>query len=163
MDTISNFKNIAVSKRSSVCDSEKASREGKMKRNFLIILFLLLGLSVLLTACHQKNFTGNRVANPDSYRLDIEQMTGTDTHTLTLKAGDVLKIRFETEQGELHLEIKAPDGTAVYTGNGKEATDFTVNISESGEYSVRVEAQGAKGKIHIRSSGTGAAEQEKTK
>ena len=30
------------------------------------------------------------------------------------------------------MEIKAPDGTSIYRGNGKETTDFTVNIRESG-------------------------------
>ena len=48
------------------------------------------------------------------------------------------------------MEIKAPDGTLIYTGNGEEATDFTVNISENGEHSVFVEAKGARGKISIR-------------
>lgn len=77
-------------------------------------------------------------------------MTGTDTHTLELNEGDKLEIHFETERGKLHLEIKAPDGTLIYAGNGEEATDFTVNISVSGGYSVCVEAHNARGKIYIR-------------
>ena len=77
-------------------------------------------------------------------------MDGTDTHTLKLDAGDILDIHFETAYGELNIEIKAPDGTLVYAGNGKEATDFTVNISESGEYSVSVTAHSAEGVIHIK-------------
>ena len=48
------------------------------------------------------------------------------------------------------MEIKSTDGTAVYCGNGKETTDFTVNIRESGVYTVVVEARNAKGIIHIR-------------
>lgn len=52
--------------------------------------------------------------------------------------------------GELNIEIKAPDGTLIYTGNGKETTDFTVNISGSGEYSVCVTAHSAKGVINIK-------------
>ena len=121
-----------------------------MRRKFLIYLLAISGLFVFLTACNQKNFTGIRVANPDSYRLDIEQMSGTDTHTMELNAGDTLTIHFEPEHGKLNMEVKAPDGTLVYTGNGEEATDFTVNISENGEYSIRVEAKGARGKISIQ-------------
>ncbi len=119
-----------------------------MRRKIVIILFL--GLVFLLTACNRNGFTGNRVANPDSYCLDIERMTGTDTHTLELDAGDILEIHFETEHGKLHMEIEAPDGTLIYTGNGEEATDFTVNLSVSGTYSVCVEAHNAKGKIYIQ-------------
>lgn len=119
-----------------------------MKRNLFVSL--LLGLSVLLTACNRTEFNGTRVANPDSYRLDIEQMNGTDTHTMEMNAGDILRIHFEIEDGKMNLEIQAPDGTLVYTGNGEEVADFTVNISVSGAYTVRVEAHNAKGRIHLR-------------
>ena len=119
-----------------------------MKRNLFVSL--LLGLSVLLTACNRTEFNGTRVANPDSYRLDIEQMNGTDTHTMEMNAGDILRIHFEIEDGKMNLEIQAPDGTLVYTGNGEEVADFTVNISESGEYSLHVEAHNARGKISIQ-------------
>lgn len=46
-------------------------------------------------------------------------MNGTDGHTMTLNAGDVLAIRFETEKGTLHLEIQAPDGAFYIPGRGK--------------------------------------------
>jgi len=121
-----------------------------MRKKLLIFLLIISGLFALLTACGQRKFDGTRVATVDSYRLDIKQMSGTDTHTLKLDAGDVLDIRFETEYGKLHMEIKSSDGSLIYTGNGEEATDFTVNISDSGEYSVRVEAKDARGKIYIQ-------------
>ena len=85
--------------------------------------------------------------------LDIEKMNGTDLHTLKLHKGDVLQIQFETEKGALYMEIKAPDGTALYRGNGKEITDFAVNIPESGVYTIVVEARHAKGTIHIQVKG----------
>ena len=121
-----------------------------MRRKLLFSLLIISVLSVLLISCNRTEFDGTRVANPDSYRLDIEQMNGTDTHALELNAEDTLTIPFDTEHGKLHMEIKAPDGTLIYTGNGEKATDFTVNISENGEHSVFVEAKGARGKISIR-------------
>ena len=121
----------------------------------LIVLSLLLlaGIAVFLFCYNLEGFTGSRVKNPDAYLLDIEKMNGTDLHTLELSRGDVLQIQFETEKGNLYMEIKAPDGTAVYRGNGKETTDFTVNIRESGVYTVVVEAQHAKGTIHVQLAG----------
>ena len=113
-------------------------------------LLILAGVAVFLLCTNQENFTGSRVKNPDEYLLDIEKMNGTDLHTLELQEGDVLQIEFETEKGELYMEIKAPDGTAVYRGNGKETMDFTVNIRESGVYTVVVEARHAKGIIHVQ-------------
>ena len=116
----------------------------------LLPLLFLAGGAVFLLCCNQEGFTGSRVKNPDAYLLDIQRMNGTDLHTLELQKGDALYIQFETEKGKLHLEIKAPDGTAVYRGNGKEITNFTVNIRERGVYTIVVEARHAKGIIHIQ-------------
>ena len=116
-------------------------------------LLILAGVAIFLFCYNQEGFTGSRVKNPDEYLLDIEKMNGTDLHTLELSRGDVLQIQFETEKGNLYMEIKAPDGTAVYRGNGKETTDFTVNIRESGVYTVVVEARHAKGTIHVQLAG----------
>ena len=127
------------------------------KRNkvvFIALLLLLLaGIAAFLFCYNQEGFTGSRVKNPDEYLLDIEKMNGTDLHTLELHEGDVLQIEFETEKGELYMEIKAPDGTTVYRGNGKETTEFAVNIRESGIYTVVVEARHAKGTIHVQLAG----------
>ena len=121
-------------------------------RAVLIVLPLLVlaGVAVFLSGSHQASFAGSRVKNPDAYLLDIKKMNGTDLHTLELHEGDVLQIQFETVKGSLYMEIKAPDGTAIYRGNGKETTDFTVNIRESGVYTIAVEAQHAKGTIHVQ-------------
>ena len=124
------------------------------KRNKTVLialpLLILAGVAVFLLCTNQEGFTGSRTKNPDEYVLDIEKMNGTDLHTLELHEGDALQIQFETEKGDLYMEIKAPDGTAVYRGNGKETTAFTVIIRESGVYTIVVEARHAKGTIHIR-------------
>ena len=127
----------------------------KRNKAVLIVLSLLLlaGIAVFLFCYNLEGFTGSRVKNPDAYLLDIDRMNGTDLHTLELHEGDSLQIRLKTEKGALYMEIKAPDGTAIYQGNGKETTDFTVNIPESGVYTVVVEARQAKGTIHIFKKG----------
>lgn len=123
----------------------------KKNKVVLIVLSLLFlaGIVVFLYGSNQEGFTGSRVKNPDAYLLDIKKMNGTDLHTLELCEGDILQIQFETEKGELYMEIKAPDGTSLYRGNGEETTEFTVNIRESGVYTIVVEARHAKGTIHI--------------
>ncbi|MCI6038971.1 MAG: hypothetical protein MR742_00470 [Clostridiales bacterium] len=124
----------------------------KSKKAVLLVLPLLFlaGVAAFLFFYNQEGFTGNRIKNPDAYLLDIERMNGTDLHTLELHEGDVLQIQFKTVKESLYMEIKAPDGTTIYRGNGKETTDFTVNIRESGVYTIVVEARHAKGTIHIQ-------------
>ena len=123
----------------------------KSKAVFIALpLLILAGVAVFLFCSNQEGFTGSRVKNPDAYLLDIQRMNGTDLHTLELCEGDVLDIQFETVKGELYMEIIAPDGTSVYRGNGKETTDFIVNIPEDGVYPVVVVARHARGTIHIQ-------------
>ena len=119
---------------------------------FLILLPLLLpaGRAVFLSCNNQQGFSGSRVKNPDAYLLDIQRMHGTDLHTLELHRGDVLQIRFETVKGSLYMEIKAPDGTTIYRGDGKGVTEFTVTIPEDGVYPVVVAARHAKGTIEMQ-------------
>ena len=111
---------------------------------------LLAAGTAFLIFCDPSHLTDSVTKEPDAYRLDAQYMNGTDGHTMTLNAGDVLAVHIKTENGTLHLEIKAPDGGALYSGNGQDATDFTVNIAESGSYTVTVKAQSATGFIHIQ-------------
>lgn len=76
----------------------------------VVLPALLAGLTMLLVIYNRPGFTGERIKNPDSYSLDILRMNGTDSHTLSLNAGDVLQVEFETSKGSLLIKITAPDG-----------------------------------------------------
>lgn len=98
---------------------------------FCLLAVLAAGLSVFLLVRGSQGsgaFRGSFVKNSDSYLLNAERMTATDTHTLALQKGDVLQIHFAVEKGSLKLTITAPDSTELYAGNGTAAEDFTVNI-----------------------------------
>ena len=124
-----------------------------MKQKSLTIALLtlcILWLAVFLTACGRDCFVGSRTAEAGSYRLDIDRMTGTDRFTMELRAGDTLAVQFETVKGSIYMEIKEPDESSIYAGNGKGVREFTVNILESGTYSIYVEAHHAKGTVYIQ-------------
>ena len=110
---------------------------------------LLIAALHLFRSNHNDSQGWRLLKTQDSYTLDSQQMNGADSHTLNLTAGDVLQVTFETQKGYLHMEITAPDGTMIYAGNGEEVTEFEINISENGAYTVTVEARRAKGKINI--------------
>ena len=90
------------------------------QKSLTITLFTLciLGLAVSLTACGRDCFVGSRTAEAGSYRLDIDRMTGTDRFTMELRAGDTLAVQFETVKGSIYMEIKEPDESSLYAGNG---------------------------------------------
>ena len=127
-----------------------------MKQKLLTItLFTLciLGLAVFLTACGRDCFVGSRTVEAGSYRLDIDRTTGTDRFTMELRAGDMLAVQFETTKGSIYMEIKELDESSLYAGNGKGVSEFTVSISQSGTYSIYVEARHAKGMVYIQQKG----------
>ena len=127
-----------------------------MKRKVLAIslfLFYTLGSVVFLTACGQRRFIGNHVVEDSFYRLDIDRMTGTDQVTMELGADDTLAVQFETVKGFIYMEIKEPNESILYAGNGKGITEFTVNLFESGTYFIYVKAHHAKGTVYIHQKG----------
>ncbi len=123
-----------------------------MKRQkFFGIILAICTLVLSLAGCasnYNQTFDGSSTKNADSYELDVKTMNGTDTHTLELKQGDTLKILFETIKGALEMKITAPDGTALYQGDGT-AREFTVEAPMDGAYPIVVVGQKAKGSIHI--------------
>ena len=116
----------------------------------VLAALLLAGGAAFLMHCNLPYFTGSVMKESDAYIMDAQYMNGSDRHTMTLNAGNVLVIRFESEKGTLHLEIQALDGSVLYSGNGQNATDFTVNITESGSYAMTVKALSAAGSIHTQ-------------
>lgn len=98
-------------------------------------------------------FRGSCVKKSNSYTLDIENMNGTDGHTLELRQGDTLQIHFAVEKGSIKLSSTAPDGAVLYAGSGTEATDFTVNIPADGIYAISAEARQAAGALQISAAG----------
>lgn len=115
-----------------------------------LALLLLAAAAALFLLQGRESFVGERRAEPDAYLLDIRRMTGTDEHTMALQTGETLHVRFTCTSGSLRLDITAPDGTAVYSGNGQTATRFTVTAPDSGVYTVAVTARRAAGVIQIQ-------------
>lgn len=122
----------------------------KKKTLALMALLLLAAAAAIAVIGRQSEFTGSRIKNSDAYLLDIQRMSGTDSHTLTLKKGDTLAVTFETTGGRLTMEIAAPDGEILYQGNGSEISEFTLAVPEDGTYAISVRAERAKGTIHVR-------------
>ena len=98
------------------------------------------------------SFAGNSIKNPDRLYMNISYMNGKTEHNLYLKKGDVLSVIFKTTGGKLTMEIKNPDGEVFYSGNGKDVTEFTLNVTKDGKHVVYINAEKAKGKIDIKKS-----------
>ena len=128
----------------------------KLKRSAAAViciaaLIIALGAAYFLRSNQENEFTGKNVKKtPDAYELDIECMNGRDEHVLQLRASDALRVHFEVISGSLRMEITAPDGSILYSGNGTAETDFAVNIPADGEYGICVTGRRAQGTIRVQ-------------
>ena len=135
----------------SVSDKEPSST---VKSTILSITAILI-LSIIVLAAFrlyfsESDFDGSCVRNPDSYMLSIRKMNGRAHNELELCLGDIMDVQFETMRGAICLEIKAPNGSTIYQGDGKTIHRFSLGITESGSYTILIEAKDAKGVINIR-------------
>lgn len=124
--------------------------DSKIKSRTLPILALLAAVGAVFLLLGRDSFAGERIAQPDLYGLEIRQMTGVDQHTMDLQAEDVLQVCFACTSGSLRLEIIAPSGAAVYSGDGRQVTQFTVTAPEAGAYTLAVTARHARGSLRIQ-------------
>ncbi len=131
-------------------------QKANIKKRLLPLLALLLAAGAAFLLLPREEFDGERIAQPDAYRLDIRQMTGTDRHTMALQAGDVLQVRFACASGTLHLAITAPDGTNIYSGDGRQATQFSLTVPAGGDYALSVTARRGQGHLQIQKEEKGS-------
>ena len=116
-----------------------------MKKSWIVAIVILA-----LLVCAGAAALLLRGGAPDAYELTITRMNGTDSHTLTLQQGNRLQVHFETTAGEMALEIRDPAGSAIYSGDGKACTDFTLDIAQDGDYTIAVTAKQGCGSLKAR-------------
>ena len=114
----------------------------KSKIALTISILAAVGAAVFLIFTNR-----DRVKNPNEYLLEIEEMNGSDSHSMEFSAKTVLWVEFKAESGSLKMSITAPDGTEIYSGDGSTASNFAVTFPEDGEYTIFVKAKHAKGKF----------------
>ena len=76
----------------------------KIRTASLLLLMVLVGL--VLMACGSKSLADSRTAGSDSYGLNVESVTGTDSCQMELQEGEVLAVHFETVRGSMCMEIQ---------------------------------------------------------
>ena len=124
------------------------------KKRLLILAVLVIAAVAAVLVYYQTapTFQGSLVKNSDEFRLDIRRMNGTDSHVLTLKTADTLRVHFKTDSGRMKLEILAPDGKVIYSGNsdGTNGSDFDLNLPADGDYQINVTGERASGELLVQ-------------
>lgn len=70
-------------------------------RTASLLLLMVLGTGLVLMACGSKSLADSRTAGSDSYGLNVESVTGTDSCQMELQEGEMLAVHFETVRGSM--------------------------------------------------------------
>ena len=82
--------------------------------------------------------------------MDFKKWNSKDKCKLYLNEGDELQVEVVHEVGEIDLTIIGKNGSEPYTGNNLESIAFTVAVSETDEYEIRITGKNATGKVTVK-------------
>ena len=117
-----------------------------MRKFFVCIAAALV---MLLSACEMNVNVGvTTMRSDDKWTMTYALFNSSKEENFYTESGDVFVIKTENSEGKIYLTIKMKNSDPVYEGN-IESGEFTVNITENGRYTVRVEGEKAKGKFEI--------------
>ena len=127
------------------------------KKAFLLSLAgagLLAAAAFFIFSPGGVKFDGDRVRNtdPERFFLSFRAMNTDDRETLLLREGDVMRVSWQIESGQVDIRISMAGEAPVYQANGRgagDAADFEVAIPKSGEYTVSIFARNARGRMEF--------------
>lgn len=112
------------------------------------ILLLTMMAFICLTACGKKGaFKGNIVADNTYYDMTFYWLNTAYTYDMYLEQGDSIEVLLEKERGKVSVLIQSKDEEPVYQGDDMEPSSFAVNIKKTGNYTVKITGQEARGHI----------------
>lgn len=105
---------------------------------FTVVLFFCVALCAVVSWYCVPTFNGNVIKNADAYKLEIQTMTGTDLHTMTVTVEELV--------GPWHLAEGENDDTVVNeTFPGAMEFGNSMEITSAGNISWYIGADGGSG------------------
>ena len=85
--------------------------------------------------------------------MDLKEWRGENKGQLFLNRDDVLQIGVTRESGVINLTVSGKKGSEPYTGNDLQSGIFTVTMSETDEYVIKITGDSANGSLAIKNLG----------
>ena len=122
----------------------------------LIFLPLVIAIIVSISACSAPKNSILILENPNGtgFIMDFKEWSSKNKCELSLNKGDVLQIEVVREGGKIALMVSGKNGSEPYTGNNLESGVFTVTVSETDRYAIRITGKNATGKVMVKNVGS---------
>lgn len=88
------------------------------------------------------------------FTMDFNEWSGKSKCELSLSGGDVLQVEIAREGGKIGLTVSGEKGGEPYTGSNLAAGLFTIAVSETDAYVIRVTGRGATGEVSVKNLGS---------
>lgn len=132
------------------------NRDAKIIRirtmNLIILLPVLIAVVAAISACSAPKGSIVILENPKGrgFTADFKEWNANNKCELSLNRGDVLQIEVAREAGEIALAVSGKKGSEPYTGNDLKPGVFTVTVSETDDYLIRITGKDATGKVAVK-------------
>lgn len=112
-------------------------------------------LALIMSACTHASVLASK--RDSEFLVTASSWSGTQEHTLTLEAGQELKVEWNLDAGKMDLTIGISGQKPMYTANNVDAKDnpqasFSVIATQAGEYVISVSAKDASGTLNIKAA-----------
>lgn len=124
----------------------------------IVFLPLFIAIIISISACSATKGSIVILENPDGtgFTMDFKKWSSTNKCELSLNKGDILQIEVVRENGKIALTVSSENGSEPYTGNNLKTGVFTVTVSETDKYVIRITGKDATGKVMVKNVGSAA-------
>lgn len=117
-----------------------------MKRLWLLLVAAVFCMA--LTGCHSgSTFDGNILRNEDCFQMEYTVLDQQESASIALGEGDTLCVSVSQERGVVDIVVGIDGKEPIYEGNGLTDMDFSLNISQFGDYQISVTGHEACGSV----------------
>lgn len=117
-----------------------------MKRLWLLVVTVVFCMA--LTGCHSgSTFDGNIFRNEECFQMEYTVLDQQECASMALGAGDTLCVSVSQECGAVDIVVGIDGKAPIYEGNGLTDMDFSLNISQPGDYRISVTGHEASGSV----------------
>ena len=118
----------------------------------IIFLPLVIAIIIAISACSAPKGSIVILENPNGtgFTMDFKEWSSKSKCELSLNKGDVLQIEVFREDGEIALTVSGKNGSEPYTGNNLKSGLFTVTVSQTDKYEIRITGKNATGKVIVK-------------
>lgn len=135
---------------------QNAGMRGVRNMNPVIFLPLVIAIIIALSSCGATKADIVIRENPNGigFTMDFEEWSAQNKCEMSLNRDEVLQFEITRESGDIALMVSGQNGSEPYAGNDLESGIFTVAVSETDEYVIRISGKDATGKITVKNLGS---------